>query len=369
MVKNSIHKTIIEKKTGLNALRNGLKLLDYIEPSKYELDGDSAIYVPENGLIALHILYLQNSDFLTMLKNPRKNIHHYKNVIEFGKLFDNYNEANIYGYVYERLTGVNIALLFGNYYKKMVKYVSLKEIAVHSFVTDSERTVKGQYTDNRWYESGLSECMERLQERLEKLLTEIMKMSITFGRIIFADIILQLICIYVERYINPYMVTFMGTEIVYAGISNRTVSEYMFEIIGDVVEMLKEPETLSRLERSNILYDELKKEIEIYLDKEEKTIDLWKEVEEGEYNNWEYISYEMKKIIRRREKGVLVSHTDLGKYVKEEIKRKKDEPNAKLPVIFIDEGIIESRENEESACRFLKCALTESHNGNKNRNI
>lgn len=64
-----------------------------------------------------------------------------------------------------------------------------------------------------------------------------------------------------------------------------------------------------------------------------------------------------------------MSHTDLGKYVKEEIKRKKDEPNAKLPVIFIDEGIIESRENEESACRFLKCALMESHNGNKNRNI
>ena len=71
----------------------------------------------------------------------------------------------------------------------------------------------------------------------------------------------------------------------------------------------------------------------------------------------------MKKLIRRREKGVLVSYADLGKYVK------KDEPNTKLPVIFIDESIIESRENEESVCRFLKCALTESHNGNKNRNI
>lgn len=383
-------KTFVETVNRLKGMSSGIKLLDCFERKNYKVDKDNyVIRIPDGTLIAFHILFLQNMDFIRFMKSPQSKqrlLCEYKNIIKYGKLLDKYNEINVYGYVYERLTGVNIALLFSNYYEKMIKYFEFGQIAIY-YRREPDGTVAKEVhiLSKRKPKQRILESKQKLQTKLEELLAEILRFSMVFGRVILADIILSNMCNdfdkYVENSDNPGYIEasyeyieeklFENIEYIsrklkkyFAINKNGEIRVYEEEgitewLLGEDVE--EKCMSLYIIRNPNVMYDTVKKEIVDRLKNEKKIYKLWKEIETGEYNNWGHIQKEIRKA-NESHQAIHTAYNNLGKFVKKEI---KEQPYEKMPIIFINDEIVTDDENKESINLFLKCALSESNCGNK----
>lgn len=159
--------------------RKQVTLLKYIHVDKCKID-ENTITFPDSVLIPFFILYLQNEDFFSLfIEGKKNNLKYGKNIIKFGNLLNQYDDNGIYGYTYERLTGVNTALLYANYYISMIDCLGVP-------VCDYD--LKG-IEDEIWKRKQ-EEYRNQLKKDLLYLLEKIMKFPVIFGRIVWSEIIL-----------------------------------------------------------------------------------------------------------------------------------------------------------------------------------
>lgn len=355
--------------------RKRVTLLEYIHVDKCKVD-ENTITFPESVLIPFFILYLQNEDFFSLFIQGRKNDLKYgKNIIKFGNLLNEYDDYGFYGYTYERLTGVNIALLFANYFVKMIDCLGLP-------VCDYD--LKG-IEDEIW-ERNQKDYKERLKKALLYLLKKMMKFPMIFGRIVWSEIILHSFYVEEIKYIigNSFVHSpskgcvdenYIKKSCRLYQVRNGDIVEYMSTQIESFIREMefKGFEAYSRI----CLYRELNAEIhqkfddlfqmsnEVYgLYKElvierlnEKKIKkdiLWRVKDIKAINQWGKIKKCAEKIVSKRNKDTIMGYEDIGWFVKKDI---KNNPHNTIPIIFIMEDIINKKGFEKDVNDFLTQAL------------
>lgn len=216
--------------------RKRVTLLKYIHVDKCKID-ENTITFPDSVLIPFFILYLQNEDFFSLFIEGKKNDLKYgKNIIKFGNLLNQYDDYGIYGYTYERLTGVNTALLYANYYISMIDCLGVP-------VCDYD--LKGR-EDEIWKRNQEAyRC--QLKKDLLYLLEKIMKFPVIFGRIVWSEIILYSLYFEEIKYIiNNSVVTsppegcvdenYIKKSCILSRLKNGDIVEYMSKQIENFIK-------------------------------------------------------------------------------------------------------------------------------------
>lgn len=366
--------------------RKRVTLLNYIHVDKCTVDEFTASF-PDSILIPFFILYLQNRDFFSLFSSGKKYALRYgENTIKFGKILTRYDDFGIYGYLYEKLTGVNLALLFANYFIVMVKCLDLpvRDTQCNKIVEDEEW--KRKETEYR--------CL--LKTELIHLLERVIKLPMIFGRILWADIALCALYIEEKKYIvrcshldkepqreeNCLSSDFIKKNCKFVGLRNADVVEYILERIealrkemefkGAEASMQRYLERILNAEKNvdKVSQDRFEMSKEIYAiykdavmervkDQKVSKYGLWKPKNMEKLSQWESVKRYAEKVISNREEGTIIGCENIGTFVNKNIRNK---PNDKIPIIFMRDDIIKSEEYAEEVNSFLTQALMYSNN-------
>ena len=90
---------------------------------KYDMTSDRKIVIPNEKFWALHFLFLKSEEFISLFCDKRKdsqekNVERMEQVLYFASEVERFdNEEISYAFVYEKLTGINVALVVADYLK------------------------------------------------------------------------------------------------------------------------------------------------------------------------------------------------------------------------------------------------------------
>lgn len=90
---------------------------------KYDMTSDRKIIIPNEKFWALHFLFLKSEEFVSLFCNKRKDsqekdVERMEQVLYFASEVEKFdNEEISYAFVYEKLTGINVALVVSDYLK------------------------------------------------------------------------------------------------------------------------------------------------------------------------------------------------------------------------------------------------------------
>lgn len=159
------------------------------------------VTIPNRKFFAWHILYLFDTDFINLFrsknkKNKEQEERNKKNVITYGEKLQKYCNGTQYGYLYEKLTGVNLALVFMNYYMKIREQYKKIVESQYKIIDDNEkntacsedsfekcyeivletqgRVVRGSQQVKKWKKKVNEEITGEL-EKTRRLLQEVME--------------------------------------------------------------------------------------------------------------------------------------------------------------------------------------------------
>lgn len=266
--------------------------------------------------------------------------------------YDNYH---IFRYTYEKLTGVNLALLFANYFIDMTKRVgSLGMFDISKFEIGE---------DKEWKQNG-KVYKEQLKKSLLGLLSEIMILPTVFGRIIWADIILQSLYAEEKKYIYEYNISGvydLQTVMRFGYSSNAAV---VVDILNNMEGIRREIKIeRERFNTSEEYYTCFTVSVQYYEAYREVILERIKNIHQNEkdiviYNQCSEVYNQIRQIISEADKDSLIGWEDIGKYIRKDV---KDNPKKQMPVIFIRADIMDNPKYEEIVNEFLTYALVKSN--------
>lgn len=359
-----------EEVNRLKSTRKSVTLLKYIGIDKYKINENEIVF-PDYAYIPLHILYLQNREFFGLFTHGKKEGYKGEIVIKYGNLLERYDENAVFGYAYEKLTGVNLALLFANYFEEMFSYLGVRVL----------NPMTGEPEEDEQWEKNIDEYRKRLKDILVDLMTRLLKLPMVFGRILWAEIILQAFSMEERNFINKKMcggviyfinnldiLTYMEkkwkefiSEIEYKTEKERRSclekaiqNSYNQENVnGNTFESLEKSEIIDcdQFAKAGRLYEAYKREMKAEKQSHQKE-NSWRLEEVSWMGRWENIKELIEKVIITG-KGAN-TEKKIGKYLKDEIETKPDE---KMPIIFIKEDIIRKRKYQDIVQEFLVTAL------------
>lgn len=303
---------------------------------EYEYDKKKkTVTMPDKKFLALHILFLQNSDFIELFCNKnRSNIKqekkNEKNIIYFGNKLEDYNNGTQYGYLYEKLTGVNLALLFMNYY---VIFVNEINCPVNEKIDISRGIWKTG--DSERNSIILERKKKEIKECLREILLEIIDLPTVYQRIFKADKILfqayKEMVIYKKTGVrgnDTYKVSFCESE--WTEMSTLWVGNVLVEALEkELIEFKKDKDITMIRETYNTLCEEFSKSIDV-------NSSFVEEIERGVKEDWK----DIKKELNRKEIGYVCICSMTEEYIDIPIEIKvTNKTKSEMPIIFINNGM------------------------------
>lgn len=231
----------------------------------------------------------------------------------------------------------------------MIQYFSYREVLAGSFCLDYDPTI-----NEEWFEGKMSDCKINLKKKLIRLLGETIKLPIIFGRILQTDIILQSICRTVENFIDTYL---LPEKNVICGMSNEKIANFLFSILDKVISEACRMDECGCFRFINDSYSNLKEICQKFIEDKEDIYKLWEEIRIGNYNTAGYWLSEKVKIITDNDKKSMIAKKDLNLFIKDHL---RNNPSAKMPIVFIDDSIVEQKEYVGDLKEFFDNALKET---------
>lgn len=357
--KNNVDWEVISEIKQKKRSRENVRLLGSINSDNYRVEGKSIIF-PNISLAPLYILYAQNSEFFKLFTYQKNGEKQGDIVIKYGYLLEQYDESEILGYAYEKLTGINLALLFANYYVDIVKILGVKiyDCALVDIVEDRD-----------WQAERL-ELKNQIKNKMLKLLKELMGCPMVLGRVWWADIILQSLYVSMKKHMQVNVIE-QGQKKGLLWMKNEDIVMYLLKQISTVMAEMQgereEEKQIKALERrlfgknpkpddagEKIQFERIKELYEVYNDVlQDKMKDqgekVWSNNRIMQTNSWEAVEKYIRKIITPEEDESMVGCEDIGYYVKDEAKKKSDE---KLPIIFIKDSLMQMKDKNENGEEF-----------------
>lgn len=281
----------------------------------YKKQGEGRYVLPNEKFFALHILFLQNSDFISLfnIKNKKElsvQLKNEKSVIRYGRLLDKCKDGVSYGYIYEALTGVNLALLFMNYYVIYVQH--LKRILKNTHpmcavgVGEDFRFERLPKSEEQRYINNIQ--MEKVKENLKyylfSVLKEVLDIPFAYARIFWAD--KKLCDIYKE------MIEFKYIDQIWSGDGIKVVADNCENGLGGSIKEFQRRQSRD-IEIYERIYAKFSKKIE-------DVYQITKEVEQVPDKIWKEIRQWL----------------NINKIEDEERKVKE---NSRMPIVFIKTGL------------------------------
>ncbi len=376
----------------LKVTRKSVTLLEFIAIDKYEMD-ENEITFPDSAYIPFHILYLENKEFFGLFTHGRKKNSSGEIIIKYGNLLNQYDENDIFRYTYEKLTGANLALLFAQYFKEMYSCFGMQ---VANLMT-------GEAENDEVWERNIDDNKTRLKNKMMDLMRKMLELPMIFGRILWAEIILQIFSARQQKYIkdnsNPDNILFCIKNKDVLNNIEKSMEEFdhalgykyerdaekslhntirwyraMEESKGEsaedweeIMSHIKFEETFiegeDKFARASRIYKSYKQEIiserkrekwaKEGTAKEENLFLSWKREEINWTGQWSTIKGLIEEIVAEGDDDS-IRCAEIGKYLKKGIKKN---PERKLPIIFIKEDVIKEPEYQEITEEFLIKAL------------
>ena len=258
---------------------------------KYGYDSNSkTVEIPNEKFLAWHILYIQEEDFTKLFRNSKSKTNRIQieedknNILRFGLVLEKYNKYAQYGYVYEKLTGVNLALVFIFYYIKFREYYR-KTLCSREYPDEAEDIVVtlAKMRDNIMEEKAENEKnidknFEKVRSMMKKILKAYVRIPYAYTRVYKANEFL--FNIYCEWIIRCESYGQVGVKNELEEVLYRNASPYYLDSIGGKID--------------NKHWEKMHKE---FMDKFEDREGVIESIEKSPKEDWIYIKNALNKEI------------------------------------------------------------------------